>query len=132
MRAIKSLIRDTRAAAAVEFALIIPALIVVLFGTVEIGRFAFAYNSMDAALAKAARQWMIDPDIALSELEVIFCARKHMVDCTQTKLSVTTVEIDGQQWRLLRADAVFTTPLYPLIPLPAKMSLTEQVPLFGS
>lgn len=129
MRAQKSLISDIRASAALESALIFPALMVLLFGTIEIGRFAFAYNSMDAALAKAGREWMIDPEIASSELEAIFCSRRHLVDCTQTKFSLTTVSVDGQEWRILRADTRFESPLFPLIPLPTMISLTKQVPI---
>jgi len=132
MRMLRSFIRDARAAAALEFALIVPVLMVLLFGTIEIGRFAFAYNSMDAALAKAGREWMIDPAIASSELEAIFCSRTHLVDCTQTVFSLTTVSIDGQEWRILRADTAFESPLYPLIPLPTMISLTEQVPVFSN
>ena len=132
MSKLRSFAGDTQAAAAVEFALIIPVLMVLLFGTVEIGRFAFAYNSMDAALAKAGRQWMIDPEISASELETIFCSRNHLVDCAQTQFTLTTATIDGREWRILRADATFDSPLYPLIPLPAKISLTEQVPIFES
>lgn len=131
MRAIKSFILDTRAAAALEFGLIVPALMVLLFGTIEIGRFAFAYNSMDAALAKAGREWMIDPAIGTSDLEAIFCSRTHLIDCMQTKFSVTTVIMDGQEWRILRADSRFDSPLYPLIPIPTMISLTEQVPVFS-
>jgi Flp pilus assembly pilin Flp len=131
MSTLKSLVRDARAAAAVEFALIVPVLMVLLFGTIEIGRFAFAYNSMDAALAKAGRQWMIDPGIASSELEAIFCSRTHLVDCTKTQFTLTTATIDGREWRILRADVNFESPLYPLIPLPTKISVTEQVPIIG-
>ncbi len=131
MRVLKSFLRDVRAAAALEFALIVPVLMVLLFGTIEIGRFAFAYNSMDAALATAGREWMINPAIESSELEAIFCLRTHLVDCTQTNFTLTTVSIDGQEWRILRADTRFESPLYPLIPLPTMISLTEQVPIFG-
>jgi Flp pilus assembly protein TadG len=131
MRKLKSLIHDARAAAALEFALIVPVLMFVLFGTIEIGRFAFAYNSMDAALAKAGREWMINPAIGLSDLETIFCSRTHLIDCTQTDFSFTTVVIDGQEWRTLHAQARFESPLYPLMPLPTIISLTEQVPIFG-
>lgn len=131
MRAQKSLISDIRASAALEFALIVPALMVLLFGTVEIGRFAFAYNSIDAALAKAGREWMIDPEIGSSGMKEIFCSRTHLIDCTETKLSVTTEIIDGQEWRILRADARFDSPLHPLIPIPTMISRTEHVPVFS-
>lgn len=132
MSKLKSFPSNTRAATAVELALILPVLMVLLFGTFEIGRFAFAYNSMDAALAKAGRQWMINPDAALSELEAIACSRTHLVDCGQTQFSLTTTTIDGREWRILRAETAFDSPLYPLIPLPTKISLTEQVPIFES
>jgi hypothetical protein len=124
-------IRDTCAATALEFALISPVLVAVIFGTIEVGRFAFAHNSMDAALAKAGREWMLDPDFATSELESIFCARTHLVDCAEAEFTITTVSVDGQAWRIIRADTAFVSPLYPLLPLPTTISVTEQVPIFS-
>jgi Flp pilus assembly protein TadG len=52
---IRKLLRSNRGAVAVEFALISPALILLLIGIVEWGRYMYAYNTLQFGCAQAAR-----------------------------------------------------------------------------
>lgn len=47
--------RDDRGAAAVEFALVLPILVVLLFGVIDFGRALFAYNYLTAAVREGGR-----------------------------------------------------------------------------
>lgn len=47
--------RDDRGAAAVEFALVLPILVVLVFGIVDFGRALFAYNYLTAAVREGGR-----------------------------------------------------------------------------
>jgi len=47
--------RDERGAAAVEFALVLPLLVVFAFGTVDFGRALFAYNYLTSAVREGGR-----------------------------------------------------------------------------
>ena len=47
--------RDQRGAAAVEFALLLTPLVVMLFGTTELGRAIYTYNTLDKTVRDAAR-----------------------------------------------------------------------------
>jgi Flp pilus assembly protein TadG len=47
--------RDQRGAAAVEFALLLIPLVVMLFGTTELGRAIYTYNTLDKTVRDAAR-----------------------------------------------------------------------------
>ncbi|MBI2254052.1 MAG: pilus assembly protein [Proteobacteria bacterium] len=52
---IRRLLRSNSGAVAVEFALISPALILMLLGLVEWGRYMYAYNTLQFGCAQAAR-----------------------------------------------------------------------------
>lgn len=47
--------RDDRGAAAVEFALVLPILVVLVFGVVDFGRALFAYNYLTSAVREGGR-----------------------------------------------------------------------------
>ena len=47
--------RDQRGAAAVEFALLLIPLVVMVFGTTELGRAIYTYNTLDKTVRDAAR-----------------------------------------------------------------------------
>ena len=47
--------RDDRGAAAVEFALVLPILVVLVFGIVDFGRALFAYNYLTSAVREGGR-----------------------------------------------------------------------------
>ena len=49
------LIRDRRAASATEFALVLPLLLIFLFGIIDVGRFMWAYNEAEKATQMGVR-----------------------------------------------------------------------------
>ena len=59
----RRLARDRRGVAILEFALIAPVLLLLLAGTLELGRFVFTQNSLQSATAVALRQATIDPNL---------------------------------------------------------------------
>lgn len=122
--------RDRRGVTAVEFAVIAPCLIALILGTFEIGRYMFTYNSMDAALAKAARIWMIDPTVPESDVKTAYCERAFLTDCAATEFSVITQSVDGQTWRTINASTAFESPVSGFLPIPRSVARTEKVPIY--
>lgn len=63
------LLRDQRGAAAVEFAFLLPVLIVILLAITEFGRLYWARSTMQMAINEAARFAMLDPTASGPEIE---------------------------------------------------------------
>ena len=55
LRRITPLARDERGAAAVEFALVLPILVVLAFGIIDFGRLLYTYNNLTSAVREGAR-----------------------------------------------------------------------------
>ncbi|MBY4637281.1 pilus assembly protein [Sphingopyxis sp. XHP0097] len=55
MSARRNLVRDTRAGPAAEFALVLPLIILFLFGIIDVGRFAWEFNRAEKATQTGAR-----------------------------------------------------------------------------
>ncbi|RAN39152.1 TadE/TadG family type IV pilus assembly protein [Hyphomonas sp. GM-8P] len=127
---LRNLLKDCRGVTAVEFAIVSPMLILMIFGVIETGRFMFINNSMDSALANSARLWMVDPSTPESIVKATYCERYTMTNCASTQFVVTNKTVDGQNWRILSATTEFTSPLAGLIPLPPHVSRSEAIPIY--
>lgn len=55
MRRLPTLIREARGASAVEFAIVLPVFLLILFGIIDLGRFAWTFNQLEKAAQMGAR-----------------------------------------------------------------------------
>ncbi len=78
-----------RGQAIVEFALVLPLLVVLLMGTIDFGRAVFAYNSVSNAARSAARTAIVDQ----TQANVEAAARTEAVGLDP--ITVTTSYADG-------------------------------------
>jgi len=62
-RGLARLVGDCRGAAATEFALVAPALCMVLYGTMEFGRMAWTQQALNFAVEEAARCASVTPSV---------------------------------------------------------------------
>lgn len=69
----------------VEFALILPAFLLILVGLFDAGRAIYAYNTVANAARVGARVAIVHQDTALVEA----AAREHAVSLGQTRVAVT-------------------------------------------
>ena len=94
-RFVRRLTRCRRGAAAVEFALVAPIFFTMLYGLFEAGRFYWYKNSLDYAVAEAARQAGIDAALTVNDLTTAveanlqFNPQNVTVDVTDSTDAVT-------------------------------------------
>lgn len=67
MIALRHFTRDNRGAGAAEFALVLPLMLLFLFGIIDVGRFVWAYNEAEKATQVGAR-WAVATDMVPSDL----------------------------------------------------------------
>lgn len=67
MSAPSRLLHDTRGASAAEFALVLPLFLLLLFGTIDVGRYAWSLNQAEKATQTGAR-WAVATDMVASGL----------------------------------------------------------------
>ena len=67
MNRIAAFLRDTRAASAAEFAIVLPLLLIVLFGTIDVGRYAWSLAMSEKATQTGAR-FAVTTDMVVSGL----------------------------------------------------------------
>lgn len=76
-----------RGAAAVEFALILPVLLLLVFGIVEFGRVYNIQTSMTAAAREGARAMAIDNDSVAATAAAVSAAAPYSLSTTQVSVS---------------------------------------------
>lgn len=72
--------RDRAGGAALEFALVLPALLLILLGMMEYGRFFYVQSTLQSATAATLRQATIDPDIDEATARSVFMGRLQGLD----------------------------------------------------
>ena len=69
---IRNLLRDTRGVGAVEFAMVAPLIITLIVGTLNIGNYIYAQNSVAAAVDKVGREAAVYPFPSDEKMRTIF------------------------------------------------------------
>lgn len=72
---LRRLHRDRRGASAVEFALVLPVLLTLLFGTLEVGRLMWVRSTMQFAAEEATRYALVHTGASVAEITALARAR---------------------------------------------------------
>lgn len=80
-------LRDTKGASAVEFALVVPAFILILVGLAQLGVVFFANAGLNNALAEGARSATVFPRPSVEDIEDEINASRFGLDPAQLTIS---------------------------------------------
>jgi Flp pilus assembly protein TadG len=88
-------LRGERGAAAVEFALVVPLLLVFLFSIVSVSRAFQVQGTLSAAAREAARAMALQNDVGAAQAAAVFAASTSSVPLTSSQVSVTPSTCTG-------------------------------------
>lgn len=126
------IVRDSSGSMAVEFAVIFPVLILVVLGSLELGRAFETRNEMSHALSQAVRVVNLDPDQTAADIATLMASYLDEFDADDLTITTSTTTISGTDYMDISASFPFDV----LIPFSALTNLTLDVstraPLVGS
>jgi Flp pilus assembly protein TadG len=94
-RLLTARLRSERGAAAVEFALVVPLLLLFVFGIVSISRAFQVQGTLSAAAREAARSMAISNDPAAAQDAAVFAASTSSVDLSGGQVAITPSTCTG-------------------------------------
>jgi len=94
-------IASTKGASALEFALVFPLFVMLLFGIIEFGRALSVQNELEFAASQASRMVMIDDSVSNSALETRIRSILHDLSDTDLNVVTSTDTVDGQGYRVV-------------------------------
>ncbi len=100
----RTLWRDRKGAAALEFALAIPLLIMMIFGIIDFGRALAARNEMAHALGRAMRLVHLDPTVTPQQIET---ALEGYLSNYDADLTVQIAEVSGTSFMKVSVEFPF-------------------------
>lgn len=102
-------------ATAVEFAIILPVFVALLFGVFEFSRMMFVSSSVQHAVDRAARLAVIDPDVTASEIETEISNFLSVSNDPAITVTITQTTIGTKNVRQVKAhyDHLVSGPFIP-------------------
>lgn len=121
--------RDEAGATAVEVAICLPVLIVIMFGVFHFGWVQHTQSSLRFTLEQASRQLVIDPDTTQATLQTFVGERFR--DLAKGEVQVSLVKSDTPTGRVASVSAsynsVFAIPLVGSFSIPHSVSVTRPI-----
>lgn len=91
----RSRLRGERGAAAVEFALVVPVLLIFLFSTVSVARAFQVQGTLSAAAREAARTMALQNDLTAAKSAAVYAASVSSVTLATSAVSITPTTCTG-------------------------------------
>ena len=116
--------RDEKGAAAVEFALVLPLLLVLLLGIIDFG--LYFYNDLQLThVARDAARYLSVGDTAEATTAI---GNAHLVSTSAPTPVITGVSLTGDPWTItLTANYTFLTPLPDLVGIGSTLGINASV-----
>lgn len=123
--------RDERGVNAIEFAMVFPVFVAMLFGVIQMGLALYVSSSVQYALEKTARAAMLDGGISASTLQQQFNAQLDEFTDKTVVMAYSTESASGIDIVVLKANYVhvFQIPLVPVFEI--SFPVEVRVPVSG-
>jgi Flp pilus assembly protein TadG len=119
---------DRAGTAAVEFGMVIPVFLAMVFGTVEFARYMWSEHALDYAAEQASRYALANP--SASNTDVKTYAENQVMTVNESKVTITVVDenLDGIEYLKVTVTHPFET-LLPLVPFgPFTLTRVARIP----
>ncbi|MBW5447514.1 pilus assembly protein [Cohnella sp. CFH 77786] len=111
------MIKDQKGQSLVEFALVLPLLLLLICGIVDLGRLLFAYSSLNMTAQEAVRLG----GLGKTDAEITDYAKSHLVIGDPSKLTVTITPQDSTRKSGQNVTVSLSCPLPFITPLMSKI-----------
>jgi Flp pilus assembly protein TadG len=129
MRKLMRLSADNSGASALEFALVLPVFVMMVFGTIQLGLAYYFAGSVQFALERTARMTMVDQDMSAGQVQTAFA--NELSAFTNQNISITYTVDNGGPVPIAELSATyvheFVVPLVPAFDL--EFDVETRVPL---
>jgi len=102
-----SLRADRRGNVAVEFALIVPIVLMIIMGIFEFGQALRIYNTLAYAVEQAGRYAMVNTDATTTEVEDYTASQLIGVNASTVTIAATTEVDAGTTYSVITADTTY-------------------------
>jgi Flp pilus assembly pilin Flp len=128
---VRRFLHDERGVNAIEFAMVFPVFVAMLFGVIQMGLALYTSSSIQYALEKTARAAMLDGDISASTLQQQFAAQLDEFTDKNVVLAYSTENAGGVEIVVLKTNYVhaFEIPLVPVFEMTFPVEV--RVPVAG-
>lgn len=131
-RCLRHFTRNTDGAMAVEFAMVIPIFLMMLFGTIELGNLLYAKSTLQHGIETAGRYAMVHTDATISEIQAEAISRSSHLDSLEPTFAITKSTVDGVPFSILRVSGEYTlmTPFFSgeTVKITSQMSVPQSEP----
>lgn len=110
----KRMLRADDGAMAVEFALILPVFLGMLFGTLEIGNILYAKSTLQQGIESAGRYAMVNTDATTAEIKAEAVSKSSHLNSLSPTFTVTQTTVGGIPYSVISVSADYSviTPFF--------------------
>ena len=117
MKFLNRLWKDTKGATAVEFGMVAVLFLLMIFGTIELGRIFWVYNTMQSALEQTARYYITNTATSDAALQTYAQGKMTAMKLDGSLLTVTVTKTTSLSIKFIQFDGTYAySPLLTIIP----------------
>jgi Flp pilus assembly protein TadG len=127
LKSLRQFWRDEKGATAVEFAMVSVLMLMMLFGTIELGRIFWTYNAVQSATELTARYFITHTSTSDTDLQTYAQTAMNKMQLDGTRLTVSVTKSTTSSIKFIQLDSSYAySPLGTLITQFNNLTLTSR------